>query len=134
MLELKGPHHTRLRLSLSKGLCRGLCWLRYSKAPPCTCLPSQANLEAPAAVPKSKPFDVFLYQLTHLRLCLDEVSSTHAAQVAALGAGAAQSNGAAGLAGPDSGAGSSEDIVASLAAKQRLRGRDRHPSVPIAVL
>jgi hypothetical protein len=55
-------------------------------------------------------------------------------RVAELAAGSKPSAGAgaAGQAAPPSG--SADDVMAGLAAKQRLRGRDRHPALPIAVL
>jgi hypothetical protein len=91
----------------------------------------QANVDALAAVPKAKARETLLYQMTHLRLGLDEVTNSRMTEQAA----ASKSGATAGTAALTATAsGSADDVMAGLAAKQRLRGRDRHPALPIAVL
>jgi hypothetical protein len=72
-----------------------------------------------------------LYQLTHLRLSLDEVTNMRVAELAAGSKPGAVAGVAPQAAAPS---GSADDVMAGLAAKQRLRGRGRHPALPIAVL
>lgn len=77
----------------------------------------QANIEALSFVPPHRQNDTLLYQVTHLRLCLDEISSQLSSD-AALGVNAKASG--AGIDG----------MSAALAARQRLRGRARQPAPP----
>jgi len=73
----------------------------------------QVNVEAPQLVAQDQYVDTLLYQLAHLRLCLDSLSLQHTAASAV-----ASHTTPPGLA-------------AALNTRQQVRGRDRHPPGPL---